>query len=109
MGAKDNYVSETMFVSRIVAKGKIESLNNGFKLKDSAPFSVYVRPRTLTTLERDMLLNCKLYKEDECSIVPVPLFSWVELVITEIAPNEELLNSYDMYWGSGDGAKVATI
>ena len=109
MSAKDNYVSETMFVSRIVAKGKIESLNNGFKLKDSAPFSVYDRPKTLTTLERDMLLNCTLYKEDECSIVPVPLFSWVELVITEIAPNEELLNSYDIYWGSGDGAKVATV
>ena len=56
-----------------------------------------------------MLLNCKLYKEDEFSEVPVPLFSWVELVITEIAPSDELLNSYDMYWGSGDGAKVATV
>ena len=109
MSAKDNYVSETMFVSRIVAKGKIENLNNGFKLKDGATFSIYVRPKTLTTLERDMLLNCKLYKEDEFSACPINLFTWVELVITEIAPNTELLNSYDMYWGSGDGAKVATI
>lgn len=104
MGKNNNYVSESMFVSRIVSKGRIESLANGFKLKDGAPFSVYVRPKTITSLDRDVLINCKLYKEDEFSECPVSLFTWVELVVIELAPSETLLESYDVYWGSGNEA-----
>lgn len=99
-----NYVGEQMFVSRISAKGKITNLTNGFRLKGGVPFSVYVRPKNLSTMERDILLSCKLYQEDTYSDVPVSLFSWVELVITSIAPNATLLNGYDIYWGSGDAA-----
>ena len=106
MGKNNNYVSESMFVSRIVSKGRIESLTNGFKLKDEAPFSVYVRPKTVTTLERDVLINCKLYKEDEFSECPISLFAWVELVVIEIAPSDTLLEKYDIYWGSGNEASL---
>jgi hypothetical protein len=108
MSKNSNYVSESMFVSRIVSKGKIIDLTNGFKLKENAPFSVYVRPKTLTTLERDMLLNCKLYKEDTFSEAPVPLFTWVELFIIEIAPDALNLDSYDIYYGSGDETNLVT-
>lgn len=95
-----------MSVSRIVAKGQVESLANGFHLKGYKPFSVYIRPKTLTTLERDVLLNCKLYKEALHSPVPVPLFTWVELCIISIAPDAELLKGYDIYWGAGTGAQA---
>jgi hypothetical protein len=108
MSKNKNYVSEAMFVSRIVSKGKITDLSSGFKLKDNAPFSVYVRPKTLTTLERDTLLNCKLYKEDDFGECPVPLFTWVELVVIEIAPGAVDLNSYDIYYGSGDETELIT-
>lgn len=97
-----NYVTEQMFVSRITSKGKVESLAGGFRLKDGAPFSVYVRPKSLTTLERDMLLDCRLYCEEQSSTVPVPLFTWVELEVVEIAPSDTLLESYDIWWGAGD-------
>lgn len=102
MSKESNYVTETMFVSRITCKGKVESLEHGFRLKDEQPFSVYIRPKTLTTMERDVLLNYKLYKEDAASEVPVPLFGWVELEVVEIAPSASLLSNYDIYWGAGD-------
>lgn len=95
-------VTDEMFVSRITSKGKVESLANGFKLQDGQPFSVYIRPKTLTTLERDVLLDCRLYCEEQSSPVPVPLFTWVELEVLEIAPSEKLLESYDIYWGAGN-------
>lgn len=102
MEYNNRFVSPEMSVSRIVAKGKVGDLSNGFSLKGGKPFTVYIRPKTLSTLERDVLLNCKLYAESEFSEVPVPLFCWVELYITEIAPSDELLNGYDIYWGSGN-------
>lgn len=102
----NNYISPEMSAGRIVSKGKISSLSNGFRLKESKPFSVYVRPKTLSTMERDVLLNCKLYAEEEFSEVPVPLFGWVELCIVEIAPNAELLNNFDIYWGAGLPAQI---
>lgn len=102
----NNYISPEMSAGRIVSKGKISDLSKGFRLKESRPFSVYVRPQTLSTLERDVMLNCKLYAEEEFSEVPVTLFSWVELCIIEIAPSAELLNSYDIYWGAGSPAQM---
>lgn len=102
----NSYVSPEMSAGRIVSKGKITDLTNGFRLKERKPFSVYIRPKTLTTLERDVMLNCKLYAEEEFSEVPVSLFSWVELCIVEIAPSAELLNSYVIYWGAGNPAQI---
>lgn len=102
----NNYISPEMSAGRIVSKGKISDLSKGFRLKESRPFSVYVRPKTLSTLERDVMLNCKLYAEEEFSEVPVTLFSWVGLCIIEIAPSAELLNSYDIYWGAGSSAQM---
>lgn len=95
-----------MSAGRIVSKGKISDLSKGFRLKEHQPFSVYVRPKTLTTLERDVMLNCRLYSEEEFSEVPVSLFGWVELCIVEIAPSKELLNNYDIYWGAGGSAQI---
>lgn len=95
-----------MSAGRIVSKGKISDLTNGFRLAERKPFSVYVRPKTLSTLERDVIINCKLYSEKEFGEVPVPLFGWVELCIIEIAPDTELLKGYDIYWGAGSSAQI---
>lgn len=51
----NNYISPEMSAGRIVSKGKISDLSKGFRLKESRPFSVYVRPKTLSTLERDVI------------------------------------------------------
>lgn len=106
MGKADKkYVSEQVFSSRITAKGKVTSLTGGFKLKDEQPFSVYVRPKTLTTLERDVVISARLYKEEECSDVPVTLFGWQPLMICELAAsNAALLATYDIYYGCGNTA-----
>ena len=43
---------------------------------------------------------------DEFSECPVSLFTWVELVVIELAPSDTLLENYDIYWGSGNEASI---
>lgn len=110
MSAKNNYVSEQMFNSRITCHGQVTDLSNGFKLKDEQPFSLYIRPKAATAGAQDVLVSVKLYKEDECSPIPVTLHGWQEFMAVELdASNAELLARYDIYWGAGDiGTPVVT-
>lgn len=98
----DNYVSEGMFLQRIVSHGQVTDLSKPFKLKDEQPFSVYIRPKAATT-EVDVMLSARLYKEDECAPVPVTIHAWQELEIVELdSTNKTLLEKYDIYWGAGN-------
>ncbi len=97
---KKGYISEFVNGGRIVSHGKIESLENGFKICDGVPFSIYVRPKNATS-SIDVLINLKCYQDEEASNVPVPLNDWSPLLVSEIAPDATLLNYYDIYWGSG--------
>ena len=98
---KNGYISEFVNGGRIVSHGKIESLANGFKIgEDGVPFTIYVRPKNATSAI-DVIIRLKCYQDDEASNVPVPLNDWSPLLVREIAPNNTLLNYYDIYWGSG--------
>lgn len=103
MDTSNNYVSEQVFSSRIVSHGQVESLAHGFRLKDGQPFSLYIRPKSVTTVTTDVLVNVRLYKEDKCSPMPVGVYCWQELMAVELdASNAELLNEYEIYWGAGN-------
>ncbi len=97
---KKGYISEFMGGGRIVSHGQITDLSNGFRLPNGEAFTVYVRPKfSVSTL--DTVLNVKLYQEDDFSAAPVLFNDWSPLVITELAPDTEVLKTNDLYWGSG--------
>lgn len=94
------YISEFMSGGRIVSHGKIESLAQGFKLPGDKLFSVYIRPKSAGT-HVDTVLSVKCYQDKAFSDAPVALYDWSPMAIKEIAPNDEILSTCDLYWGSG--------
>lgn len=92
------YVSPELFAGRIVSKGKIESLP--FSLPKGGLFTVYVRPKE-EVQNIDVLINARLYQDNEISPMPVALHFWTQAVIAELGETEGLLGDYDVYWGSG--------
>lgn len=99
MGQK-GYISEFMNGGRIVAHGKINDLSNGFKLPNGEPFSVYVRPKySVSTL--DTVLSVRCYQDEAFSEAPVPYNDWSPMAVSEIAPDKDILNTCDVYWGCG--------
>lgn len=97
---KKGYISEFMNGGRIVSHGKVESLSKGFKIGDNIPFSVYIRPK-LASDEIDTVISLRCYQDEDFSDAPIALNDWTPLAISEIAANNELLERYDIYWGSG--------
>lgn len=98
--AQKGYISEFMNGGRIVSHGKVTDLSKGFKLPSETPFSVYIRPKDENT-DIDTILNVKCYQDEKFTDAPIAFHEWSPLAITEIAPNAELLNSCDVYWGCG--------
>ncbi len=86
---------------RVLSHGKLTDLSEGFKLDGSVSFSVYVRPKE-TTLNNDVVLNCKCLCDTSVSALPVPLYNWTPAAIVEIAPNAISLDDYDVFWGAGN-------
>ena len=94
------YISEFMGGGRIVSHGQIKDLSQGFKLPNGAPFSIYIRPKySVSTL--DTVLTVRCYQDNDFSDAPVAYNDWSSLVISEIAPNSDILTTNDVYWGSG--------
>lgn len=60
-----------MYSLRILSKGKVTDLSNGFAL-GGVPFTVFVRPKEVT-METSTLLKCKLICDKEFSMFPVPI------------------------------------
>lgn len=59
-----------MYSLRILSKGKVTDLSNGFAL-GGVPFTVFVRPKEVT-METSTLLKCKLICDKEFGMFPVP-------------------------------------
>lgn len=55
-----------MYSLRILSKGKVTDLSNGFAL-GGVPFTVFVRPKEVT-METSTLLKCKLICDKEFSV-----------------------------------------
>lgn len=98
--AQKGYISEFISGGRIVSHGKIESLAQGFKLPGDTLFSVYVRPKSVGT-DVDTVLSVKCYQDEEFSDAPLAFYDWSPMAIREVAPNDEILSTCDLYWGSG--------
>ena len=97
---KKGYISEFMGGGRIVAHGKITDLTQGFRLPNGELFTLYVRPRNSgTTL--DTVLSVRCYQDEDFTEAPLVYNDWSPLAISEIAPDTELLQVADLYWGSG--------
>lgn len=99
------YVSKEMFAGRISSHGQIADLTEGFKLDAALPFSICVVPKLATT---DVLLivDLKLYMDENSSDFPVPLSEWTPGAIIEISPNAIELADYDVYWGCGQTINI---
>lgn len=98
------YISEFMNGGRIVAHGQITDLSEGFKLAGGALFSVYARPRNATGV--DTVLSVRCYQDCEFSEAPIVFNDWSPLAIQEIAPDTEVLENIDLYWGSGEAVSM---
>lgn len=99
---KKGYISEFVGGGRVVSHGQITDLTKGFRLESGNPFSVYVRPKE-GVASFDCILSVRCYQDDEFSDAPVTFYDWSPLAICEIAPSEDedLLKTYDIFWGSG--------
>lgn len=73
-----------MYSLRILSKGKVTDLSNGFAL-GGVPFTVFVRPKEVT-METSTLLKCKLICDKEFSMFPVPIGDWTPGAIAVISP-----------------------
>lgn len=93
----------TMYSLRILSKGRVADLSQGFNL-GGVPFSVFVRPKT-TSMETNTIMSCKLICDKETGDFPVPIGDWTPGAIVSIAPNGIDLNAYDVYWGAGETIK----
>lgn len=98
---KKGYISEFMGGGRIVSHGKITDLTEGFSLPNGALFSIYVRPRNSGDSAVDTILSVKCYQDDDFSEAPIVYNDWSPLAIRELAPDAEVLELCDIYWGSG--------
>lgn len=105
---KKGYISETVEGGRIVSHGQITDLSNGFKLPDGERFTIYVRPKQIVQTF-DTVISVRLYQDDEFSPAPFTYNDWSPCVISEIAPDTEVLNTNDIYWGSGQAVSQEGI
>lgn len=93
----------SMYSLRILSKGKVADLSNGFNL-GGVPFTVFVRPKK-AVMETNVVLPVKLICDKKAGEFPVPLGDWTPGVIAEISPNAISLNDYDVFWGAGETVK----
>ena len=91
-----------MYSLRILSKGKVTDLSNGFAL-GGVPFTVFVRPKEVT-METSTLLKCKLI-DKEFSMFPYLSGLDARSDKAVISPNGIDLSVYDVYWGAGETIK----
>jgi hypothetical protein len=95
------YISETMFAGRILSHGKITSLDAAFSLTNNEPFSLFLVAASGTDETLPVLVNCKLYADDEAANCPFVANQWNEPAVIEVAASGVSLTDYTVYWGAG--------
>ncbi len=99
------HVSNEMFANRVSCHGKITEAQilNGFKLAEHLPFSICIVPKQATT-NVILIVDLKLYHDDNSSDFPCVLNDWTPGAIVELAPESIDLLTYDVYWAAGSYA-----
>lgn len=95
----------TMYSLRIMSKGKIEDVSQGFDL-GGIPFSVFVRPKSVAGMETSVVIDCKLICDRVHGEFPVPINDWTPGALQSVSPNGIDLATYDVYWGAGETLKL---
>lgn len=92
------FINDLMRAGRIVRHGKIESLAEGFNLGGTL-FTVFIQPKS----EGDACvnLNVRLASDDVMSPMPFLTGDWNPALIVEIGPDNDILDSYDIFYGTG--------
>lgn len=98
-------MESTMYSLRILSKGQITNLSQGFRLGSGDSFSVFLKPKKVT-MDTCSLIQCKLLGDTEFGNFPVPHNDWTPGAIKEIAPNGIDLTSYDVFWGAGTNVSL---
>lgn len=99
------YIREFINGGRIVAHGQVKSLDKPFSLPEGIPFSIYVRPKGPVE-GLDVMLNVKCWQEQVFSDAPFVLNDWSPLAVETIGADSSILESYDIFWGSGSAVEV---
>lgn len=96
------FIPDSIGSGRIVSHGKISSLAMGFSLPNKEGFTIYARPKVGVEIDTpDIVLSVKCMTDENASEIPVALNEWNSLYLQSIEPNNEILNSVDLYWGAG--------
>ena len=90
-----------MYSLRILSKGKISDLTHGFKLKENAPFSVFLKAKK-PTMETSEIISCRLIGDLTDGEFPIPVGDWTPGAIAEISPNAIDMDKYEVFWGTGE-------
>ena len=53
-------------------------------------------------MSTNVLMDCKCICDQSASALPVPIGDWTPAEITEISPAAISLDTYDIFWGSGE-------
>jgi hypothetical protein len=101
------FVSSEMAAGRISSHKKITDLTNGFKLENGTHFTLFIVPKANVTAgvigvpdNAGLMVDCKLYQDDDSSDFPVLFNQWTEAAIQEISADAIDLTTYDVYWGA---------
>ncbi len=93
------FVTTEMSAMRIVAKGQILDLSENFRL-GGVPFSLFLKTKNST--ESIVLVNCKLYQDNDFGDCPIMANCWNEVAILELSASDSLLDDFDVYWGAAN-------
>lgn len=105
--AKQGFVSNEMIAGRLLSHGKIESLEQAMTF--DVPVSIVIIPK-VNIAERlvsrptaaGLLVDCKMYQDDNSSDYFIPFLVETPASIKEIAADAIELATYDVYWSAGD-------
>jgi len=97
------HLSDERAANRLQTHGKIsaQQMTNGFNLGPGNPFSICVIPKNMSgVLSTPLIVDLKLYHDNESSGFPVNLNDWTPGSIIELAPGAIDVSVYDVYWAS---------
>ena len=95
-------ISPEVYASRILSKGQITDLVDGFSLQSGNPFSLFVIPNPAGTLPdaKTAIVECRLHldgDEDDC---PFQTNCWDKTLVSEVSMDGIDLANFDVFWGT---------
>lgn len=93
------YLNESISAGRIVSGGKINSLAADFSVSDNDPFTLFLKAKSGSATSE--VLSVILAGSEDTTDMPFKVDQWNEVLIIGLKANASILDTYDIYWGSG--------